>query len=848
MTRSSDKKSANKKIQKQTKKEIQALRNKEYSKSSSSEDDDNSDSDYRPSNEDDDESTVYETEEDDEEDEESEDTEVLVDKFIHGKITKNNKNSKGKGNGKGDSKKAAASSPKKTSSKKDNKNEKQKNSKKSADKKHASSSKSKKHSRKSESESESESEEEDSESEDEDEYDSEEDSEEEGSEEEEDSEEESEEEEEIVSPKHKKGNKKDDKKGNKKGGILVMNIMDMLEGATEDDEDYVEDEFAEEYETDEDEELNTDDEKTFMKETYVEQPIASLLKEEDKKKRGENHKLIDSTSEEEEQHICTEEEELAKKLSKCIPAAQLKNGNPPNSKPSKKESKKEDKKDKTKEDKTSEENKVVKKYQTLDDMRKFMLERLAKDPENKILKNALQDIKENIRKLVKKARSDNARKFHEMVSEKIYSTGKINDLDYFKKKLSNKEQLRAMSDLKEINEHIYLDKPYRMAILEMDISYKHKAVALSRLDAMKQMEISAESGGYTKMKEWLDTFMRIPFGRYRDLPVRISDGHDKCYDFMHRAKQTLDECTYGMNDAKMQIMQVLGNWISNPSSTGTAIAIRGPAGTGKTTLCRDGISKILGREFAFITLGGATDSAFLDGFSYTYEGAKWGKIVQILIDSKSMNPVIYFDELDKISTTERGQEISGILTHLTDTSQNNQFHDKYFSEVDFDLSRCLFIFSYNEEALVNPILKDRMYVVETKGYSNKEKVIIAQKYLLPKILEQVFFRPDEVVIPDETIQYILEKPDFIVKEEGVRNLKRALEIIVKKLNLLRLMTTTPSPATTAEEGKKSTSGVQLFGEEFKFEVKFPMTIGKEHVDSLIKRKDTPQRAWDTMFV
>ena len=271
--------------------------------------------------------------------------------------------------------------------------------------------------------------------------------------------------------------------------------------------------------------------------------------------------------------------------------------------------------------------------------------------------------------------------------------------------------------------------------------------------------------------------------------------------------------------------------------------------THNTTLVRDGISKILGREFAFITLGGATDSAFLDGFSYTYEGAKWGKIVQILLDSKSMNPVIYFDELDKISTTERGQEISGILTHLTDTSQNNQFHDKYFSEVDFDLSRCLFIFSYNEEALVNPILKDRMYVVETKGYSNKEKVIIAQKYLLPKILEQVFFRPDEVVVPDETIQYILEKPDFIGKEEGVRNLKRALEVIVKKLNLLRLMTTAPSSATTAEEGKKSTSNsVQLFGEEYKFEVKFPMTITKEHVDGLIKRKDTPQRAWETMFV
>ena len=270
--------------------------------------------------------------------------------------------------------------------------------------------------------------------------------------------------------------------------------------------------------------------------------------------------------------------------------------------------------------------------------------------------------------------------------------------------------------------------------------------------------------------------------------------------------------------------------------------------THNTTLVRDGISKILGREFAFITLGGATDSAFLDGFSYTYEGAKWGKIVQILLDSKSMNPVIYFDELDKISTTERGQEISGILTHLTDTSQNNQFHDKYFSEIDFDLSRCLFIFSYNEEALVNPILKDRMYVVETKGYSNKEKVIIAQKYLLPKILEQVFFRPDEVMIPDETIQYMLEKPEMIIKEEGVRNLKRALEIIVKKLNLLRLMTSAPATDAETQSVPGAKKGVQLFGEEFNFEVKFPMTVTREHVDSLIKKADVRPKAWDSMYV
>jgi ATP-dependent Lon protease len=239
--------------------------------------------------------------------------------------------------------------------------------------------------------------------------------------------------------------------------------------------------------------------------------------------------------------------------------------------------------------------------------------------------------------------------------------------------------------------------------------------------------------------------MQIPFGKHKTLPISIADGVEKCHDFMDNAKKILDQAVYGLNDAKLQIMQYLGQLISNPEGPGTAIALEGPMGTGKTTLITKGISKILNRPFAFIALGGATDSSFLEGHGYTYEGSMWGKIVQILIDSKCMNPVIYFDELDKISDTPRGEEIAGILTHLTDTSQNSQFHDKYFAEINFDLSKCLFIFSYNDESKVNPILKDRMYRIKTKGYSQKEKTNISKSYLLPKICEQVRFNNSEII-------------------------------------------------------------------------------------------------------
>jgi ATP-dependent Lon protease len=197
-----------------------------------------------------------------------------------------------------------------------------------------------------------------------------------------------------------------------------------------------------------------------------------------------------------------------------------------------------------------------------------------------------------------------------------------------------------------------------------------------------------------------------------------------------------------------------------------------------------------------------------------------------------MNPIIYFDELDKISDTPRGEEIIGVLTHLTDTSQNSQYHDKYFSEIDFDLSKCLFIFSYNDESKVNPILRDRMYRIQTKGYETKEKVVIARDYLLPKIREQVNFTKEEVIIPDETIQYIITNGTLTKEEAGVRNLKRCLEIIHTKLNLFRLV----KPES------------ELFGKDMSMKVTFPFTVTTKDVDNLIKNEEKQNQSLLAMYV
>jgi ATP-dependent Lon protease len=420
--------------------------------------------------------------------------------------------------------------------------------------------------------------------------------------------------------------------------------------------------------------------------------------------------------------------------------------------------------------------------------------------------------------LIKSARLKNTKLYYKLIRD---DNKKTNEIEYFKKKLSNKEQLEIVRQLKEIHSQTNIDKPYRLSLLQSKIPVKYKAFALQKLNMLKEM--SPGDSEYFKIKNWIDTFMKIPFGVYKNLSISIKDGLEVSHNFLEDAKNTLDICAYGHEEAKMQIMQMVGQWISNPGALGSAIAIKGPMGTGKTTLVKEGISKILGREFAFIALGGASDGSFLEGHSYTYEGSTWGRIVQILIESKCMNPVIYFDELDKISDTPKGQEIIGILTHLTDTSQNSQFHDKYFSEVDFDLSKCLFIFSYNDESLVNPILRDRMYRIQTKGYDAKEKIIIAKNYLLPKIREQVNFNEGDIIFPDDTLQYLVNQTKFTKNEEGVRNLKRCLEIIHTKLNLIRLV---------KPESK-------IFKKDGNLDIKFPVTLSRKQAETLINVQEDP---------
>lgn len=349
--------------------------------------------------------------------------------------------------------------------------------------------------------------------------------------------------------------------------------------------------------------------------------------------------------------------------------------------------------------------------------------------------------------------------------------------------LSRAKKRAFDAKMKAISSTAHADVPQKFRVIDLPIPDQTKHEVIKKIDSLEGMEASEQY----KQRNWIDNFMRIPFGTILPLPVKYEDGPETCAKFLKNAQQTMDKAVYGMAPAKTQIMQVLAQWIANPKSAGNVIALKGPMGVGKTSFARNGIAAALQRPFQFFSLGGASDAATFVGHSFTYEGSICGRIAESLMQSRCMNPVLYFDELDKISTTPHGDEIVGILIHLTDRSQNSQFHDKYFAGIDFDLSQCLFVFSFNDETKIHPVLRDRLQVINCSGYSSDEKAVIVKEHIWPALLAQMNFKPDELVLSKEALKFMVD--EYSEDEEGVRNLIRASEMLTMRINLLRIADT-----------------------------------------------------------
>ena len=407
------------------------------------------------------------------------------------------------------------------------------------------------------------------------------------------------------------------------------------------------------------------------------------------------------------------------------------------------------------------------------------------ESEESISSEEIEEIKSNTDKGLinkhKKGEGKLMRKLRIQSNKELeYDLSNKNDIVYFNKlSPEDKTIIIEMEDhIKKINQNKI---PLRFKILESKIPIEIKASAISKLESLNNLDDS--SNEYNKIKTYIDGLIKIPFGNYIELPITKGNTEIEIKDFLVNSKNILEKAVYGHLEAKCHILQLLSQWISNPESTCNSLAIYGDMGIGKTTLIKHGLSKVLDRPYEFISLGGSNDSSFLDGHSYTYEGAQCGKIIQILQEKKCMNPIIYFDELDKISDTPKGEEIINLLIHLTDDSQNSHFQDKYYTGIDIDLSRVLFVFSFNNPEKINPILKDRIHSIKLTGFKLEEKIIIAKQYLIKSILNQFNIQESEIIFNEDIIEYIITK---YTKENGVRELRKKLHTIISRINLIKL--------------------------------------------------------------
>ena len=260
--------------------------------------------------------------------------------------------------------------------------------------------------------------------------------------------------------------------------------------------------------------------------------------------------------------------------------------------------------------------------------------------------------------------------------------------------------------------------------------------------------------------------------------------YNEINEYMENVKITLNNAVHGHEKAKKQIERIIGQWI-NGKQDGYCFGFEGPPGIGKTSMCKKGLSECLkdengiSRPFAMIQIGGDSNGSSLHGHNYTYVGSTWGTIVQILMDKKCMNPIIFIDEIDKISKTEHGKEIIGILTHLLDPAQNDCFQDKYFSGIDLDLSKALFILSYNDPEAIDKILLDRIHRIKFKSLTLDEKLVILNNHILPEVYEKMGLK-NMIHFSKEVSKFIIEEYTL---ESGVRKLKEILFEIVSEINL-----------------------------------------------------------------
>ena len=417
------------------------------------------------------------------------------------------------------------------------------------------------------------------------------------------------------------------------------------------------------------------------------------------------------------------------------------------------------------------------------------------------------------------------KEFEKYLTDEIFDevSQKKREFTYFKDlSLDEKKKFQQMES--EVKNSMYLKVPLKFKILNTNLPTRVKGEILNKLRQFDTMDPS--NGEYGKLENWIMATDKLPFDEYINLPVKKGDDPEKICNFLSNAAKCLDKSINGQYEAKNKIMQVVAKWIRNDKAQGNVIGLKGPPGVGKTTLINHGLSKALNIPMKMISLGGCNDQSILTGHMYTWEGSTWGRIAGILMETQCMNPIIFFDELDKVGGNDMasgggGSSITNTLMHLIDFSQNHKFHDNFLQGIDLDMSKCVFIFSYNDESKIDPILLDRITTITMDGYKKKDKVTIARNYLIPEILNSIGLNVEDIILSDETILYIINS---FTEEKGVRKLKEKLETIYMKINLYAM----------------SVGGLKEMNLTYNIpDFKLPLLVNNELAKELLKEKNDP---------
>jgi endopeptidase La len=352
-----------------------------------------------------------------------------------------------------------------------------------------------------------------------------------------------------------------------------------------------------------------------------------------------------------------------------------------------------------------------------------------------------------------------------------------NNLTYYLQVKVKKSDITIKNELEKINSISIEDIDYKKQLLiNKNIPDIVKSSTLEKIEEMKSF-----NNEYYKQLTFVKHILNFPWPSKNDNSIfqQLKNNFNDAKSYLENVENKLKKSSYGHDEAKKLLLQVIGKWISNPSSQGTSFGLVGPPGVGKTLLAKS-VSKALDIPFAQITLGGQNDGELLHGHGYTYSGSQPGLIIKKMVEMGKSRCIIYFDELDKACSKHGSiNEITSILIHLTDPNMNNTFQDRFFQGIEFPLDKVIMIFSYNDSKLVDPILLDRIKEIKIRPYTINDKLNICNKFIIPETIKSTGLY-DKIIFDNKIIEYIINS---YTNEAGVRGIKRLIENIYLQFNI-----------------------------------------------------------------